>query len=251
METVIEGMYNIGVNFIDQISTSKDSWKLKVRILLLWKQPFQLDMILMDKKDSWKLKVRILLLWKQPFQLDMILMDKKATIKKMLLPSFEMLLQEGSIIILSKFGIAENNGKHPVIKHQYKLNFYRNTIVKKSLDFQGPVFGFLFVSFDDILNNEAGFDFCVGEHFRLYFGSQPANDFSFYLLIIYVSTYVIGNVFECGDINVFSRNGKESKLISLQLENDELVMVLVDLLEREGVDGFLKVTGSGSGGGVF
>ncbi|GJY43931.1 CC-NBS-LRR resistance protein [Tanacetum coccineum] len=86
--------------------------------------------------DSWKLKVRILRLWKQPFQLDMILMDEKgekiqATIKKMLIPNFEMLLQEGSIIILN----------------------------------------------------------------------------------------VIGHVVECGDINVFSRNGKESKRISLQLEN--------------------------------
>ncbi|GJQ95661.1 replication protein A 70 kDa DNA-binding subunit B-like protein [Tanacetum coccineum] len=165
-------MDNIGVNFIDQISTSKDSWKLKVRILWLWKQPFQLDMILMDEKGR---KIQ-------------------ATIKKMLIPNFEMLLQEGSIIILSKFGIAENNGKYPVIKHQYKLNFYRNTIVKKSLDFQGPVFGFHFVSFDNILNNEAGFDFSVD---------------------------VIGHFVECGDINVFSRIGKESKRISLQLENVE------------------------------
>ena len=31
----------------------------------------------------------------------------QATIKKILIPNFEMLLQEGSIIILSKFGIAQ------------------------------------------------------------------------------------------------------------------------------------------------
>ncbi|GJX78596.1 replication protein A 70 kDa DNA-binding subunit C-like protein [Tanacetum coccineum] len=60
-------------------------------------------------KDSWKLKVRILQLWKQPFQIDMILMDEKVAIKKIMIPNFEMLLQEGSIIILSKFSIAENN----------------------------------------------------------------------------------------------------------------------------------------------
>ncbi|GKA13968.1 replication protein A 70 kDa DNA-binding subunit C-like protein [Tanacetum coccineum] len=63
-------------------------------------------------KDSWKLKVRILQLWKQPFQIDMILMDEKVAIKKILIPNFEMLLQEGSIIILSKFSIAENNDIH-------------------------------------------------------------------------------------------------------------------------------------------
>ncbi|GJY33699.1 replication protein A 70 kDa DNA-binding subunit C-like protein [Tanacetum coccineum] len=67
-------------------------------------------------------------------------------------------------------------------------------MVKKSLDFQGHVFGFRFVSFDGILNNEAGFDFSVD---------------------------VVGNVVECGDIHVFTRNGKESKQISLQLENVE------------------------------
>ena len=139
----------------------------------------------------------------------------------MLIPNFEMLLQEGSmIIILSKFGIAENNGKYRVIKHQHKLN--RKTIVKKSQDFLGPMLCLDFVLYPLMtsLTTRLVLTFVLVSILRLFFlCSKPVNDFSFYLLIIYVSTDVIGNVVECGDINLFSRNGKESKRISLQLEN--------------------------------
>ena len=37
------------LNFIHEINTQNDSWMIKVRILRLWKQPFSLDMILMDE----------------------------------------------------------------------------------------------------------------------------------------------------------------------------------------------------------
>ncbi|GJV77693.1 ATP-dependent DNA helicase PIF1 [Tanacetum coccineum] len=102
-----------------------------------------------------------------------------------------MLLQEGSIIFEGKY-VLRKTMVSICNQLQLQVKFYSNTFLMKSLDFQGPVFGFHFVSFDDILNNEAGFDFSVD---------------------------VIGHVVECGDINVFSRNGKESKQISLQLEN--------------------------------
>ncbi|KAJ9535557.1 hypothetical protein OSB04_un001309 [Centaurea solstitialis] len=78
------------LNFIHEINTQSGSWMIKVRILHLWKQPFSLDMILMDERD---------------------------TIKAKLIYTFERLLRECLIVVLSKFGVAENCGSYRIINH--------------------------------------------------------------------------------------------------------------------------------------
>ncbi|XP_035840006.1 uncharacterized protein LOC118487346 [Helianthus annuus] len=133
-------MSNDSCSYIHQISTEKDTWKLKVRVLRLWKQSYQIDMILMDEKG-----------------------DKiQATIKKVLMCVFENQLEEGSVVFLSKFGVGEMNGKFPVIKYSYKLIFYRHTNVKHCENFDGPLYGFQFVDLHHIINREVEVESTVG-----------------------------------------------------------------------------------------
>ena len=160
-----------GLNFIHEINTQNDSWMIKVRIVRLWKQPFSLDMILMDER------VIVLCLFFDIMSDDMVVNvifaivvyvqgEKiQGTIKAKLIHTFERLLAEGSVVVLSKFGVAENNGSYRIINHPCKLNFYRTTTVKKSEVFDGPVYGFDFVKFDDINNRNVGDEFAVGQLF--------------------------------------------------------------------------------------
>ncbi|KAD4981781.1 hypothetical protein E3N88_18452 [Mikania micrantha] len=54
-------------------------------------------------------------------QFDLIKGDKiQATIKKVLMCAFENQLEEGSIILLSRFGVGEMNFKYHVIKHPFR-----------------------------------------------------------------------------------------------------------------------------------
>ncbi|XP_022019173.1 replication protein A 70 kDa DNA-binding subunit C-like [Helianthus annuus] len=92
-------MSNYSCSYIHQISTEKDTWKLKVRVLRLWKQAYQIDMILMDENG-----------------------DKiQATVKKGLMCVFENQLEEGSVVLLSKFGVGEMNDKFPIINREVEV----------------------------------------------------------------------------------------------------------------------------------
>ncbi|GJT43909.1 replication protein A 70 kDa DNA-binding subunit C-like protein [Tanacetum coccineum] len=87
----------------------------------------------------------------------MVLMDEKGerihvVVKKQLIPTFEPLLEQGMSVVITKFGVAKNGGKYPILKHPFKLNFYRHTTVMKCSDFQSSLYGFCFVPFADILN---------------------------------------------------------------------------------------------------
>nr|GEY12215.1 hypothetical protein [Tanacetum cinerariifolium] len=84
-----------GLNFIHELNTQNDSWMIKVRIVRLWKQPFSLDMILMDERGE---KIQ-------------------GTIKGNLIHTFERLLAEGSVVVLSKSGVAENSCNYRIINH--------------------------------------------------------------------------------------------------------------------------------------
>ncbi|KAJ9546632.1 hypothetical protein OSB04_019175 [Centaurea solstitialis] len=87
------------LNFIHEINTQNDCLKIKVRIVRIWKQSFSLDMILMDEKGK---KIQ-------------------GTIKAKLIHNFERFLAEGSIVVLSNFGVAENSGNYRIINHPYVI----------------------------------------------------------------------------------------------------------------------------------
>ncbi|GJR85827.1 nucleic acid-binding, OB-fold protein [Tanacetum coccineum] len=139
-------------------------------------------------------------MWKQPYTTDLILMDEKgerihAVVKKQLIPTFEPLLEQGTTVVITKFGVAENGGQYLILKHPFKLNFYRHTAVKKCPDFQGSLYGFRFVPFANILNKEV-------------VGAEDVD--------------VIGNVVSCGNLDVYNnRNGKEQKRMTFDLQDLE------------------------------
>ncbi|KAJ9535597.1 hypothetical protein OSB04_un001264 [Centaurea solstitialis] len=160
------------LNFIHEINTQNDCLKIKVRIVRIWKQSFSLDMILMDEKGK---KIQ-------------------GTIKAKLIHNFERFLAEGSIVVLSNFGVAENSGNYCIINHPCKLNFYHTTTVKKIEVFDGPVYGFGFVKFHDINNKKIGDEFAID---------------------------VIGGVVSCGNMDVYDRNGKEGKMINFEMQDLE------------------------------
>ncbi|XP_022023700.1 uncharacterized protein LOC110923955 [Helianthus annuus] len=89
-----------------------------------------------------RLKVRVLRLWKQAYQIDMILMDEKgdkiqATVKKVLMCVFENQLEEGSVVLLSKFGVGEMNDKFPFVDLHEIIN--REVEVESTADVIGYV----------------------------------------------------------------------------------------------------------------
>ncbi|GKE10468.1 nucleic acid-binding, OB-fold protein [Tanacetum coccineum] len=91
-------------------------------------------------------------MWKQPYTTDLILMDEKgerihAVVKKQSIPTFEPLLEQGMSVVITKFGVSENGGQYPILKHPFKLNFYRHTTVKTYPDFQGLLYGFALFCF--------------------------------------------------------------------------------------------------------
>ena len=79
------------------------------------------------------------------------------------LNTFEKLLLEGSAVYLSNFGVAEYQGKTKYTEHRYKINFYRNTVVKQTNNFDGPHNVFHFIDFEKILKNHIVENGCVGE----------------------------------------------------------------------------------------
>ncbi|GKB95436.1 reverse transcriptase domain-containing protein [Tanacetum coccineum] len=113
-----------------------------------------------------------------------------------MIPTFEPLLEQGTTVLITKFGVAKNGGQYLILKHPFKLNFYRHTTVKKCPDFQGSLYGFRFVPFANILNKEV-------------VGAEDVD--------------VIGNVVSCGNLDVYNnRNGKEQKRMTFDLQDLEM-----------------------------
>lgn len=87
-----------------------------------------------------------------------------ATIKKHLIMKFEPVLQEGSVYIISNFGVPENTTRFKMVRHPYRFNFYRITMVKTYGSwFCGSRYGLEFKHFDDILVGTLESDHAFGK----------------------------------------------------------------------------------------
>ncbi|GJW41621.1 nucleic acid-binding, OB-fold, replication protein A, OB domain protein [Tanacetum coccineum] len=94
-------------------------------------------------RDDWKIKVRVIRLWKLPdfknplvtYSLEMVLMDEEA---------------KGQCYYLSDFGVTERKAKHHVVAHKYRINFYHITKVDNCDDIGGSLFGFDFRPFESV-----------------------------------------------------------------------------------------------------
>ncbi|KAL2941879.1 Replication protein A 70 kDa DNA-binding subunit, partial [Bienertia sinuspersici] len=127
-------------NMINDLTPINENWRIKVRIIRLWKVPNynnpnvvdSIELVLVDEKGS-----RI-----------------QATIRKSIMQRFSNMVKEGSCRIIAKFGLISNIGKHRATNHSYKLNFFFKTVVRECEDVQLPLHGLNFTSFAKILKNE-------------------------------------------------------------------------------------------------
>ncbi|GJZ48942.1 uncharacterized protein Tco_0603132 [Tanacetum coccineum] len=157
------------------------------------------------RKETQTICVKVDRLWKQNVygkphgieNMECILIDKEgsrihASVKSQFLNIFERLLSEGSTVYLSTFGIAEYQGKTKYTDHRYKINFYRNTVVKQCTTFEQIENAFQFVDFKKILKNHIVDNGCVD---------------------------VIGYVTGCDDLELMEINGKPSQKLQCQIQD--------------------------------
>lgn len=87
----------------------------------------------------------------------------QATVKNRLIRRFSNVLEEGQCHIVANFGVGQSNGNYRISLHPYKINFFFNTSVRVcDEDLHIPIYGFSFVSFEDILENKLDDKFLVG-----------------------------------------------------------------------------------------
>nr|KAJ0199027.1 hypothetical protein LSAT_V11C600319000 [Lactuca sativa] len=129
--------YQIVFDKVAEINASKECWNIRVKVVMLWKPTYtnnpnvvaNLEMILIDHEGC-----RI-----------------QAIIKKNLIPVFESLFDEGAVREISNFAIANNEGEYMLVPHKHKINFYKTTKVRVSIDFVDTVDRYHFISFPDLL----------------------------------------------------------------------------------------------------
>ncbi|KAL2927156.1 Replication factor A protein 1 [Bienertia sinuspersici] len=97
-------------NFIEEITPMKETMTIRVRIIRLWKQPSYQN----PKEDG---------------SVEMVFMDEKngkihAIVKKTLIKRFLSLLTECRLIVITNFGVAQNNSNFRTTQHPYKINFF-------------------------------------------------------------------------------------------------------------------------------
>ncbi|GKE50657.1 replication protein A 70 kDa DNA-binding subunit B [Tanacetum coccineum] len=71
---------------------------------------------------------------------------------------FEPLLQDGICYLISNFGVTENGGRLPLLPHDWKLSFYRNTNVTRIDQFDDNFTGFKSKPFTRILDTNEEYE---------------------------------------------------------------------------------------------
>ncbi|PWA90291.1 nucleic acid-binding, OB-fold protein [Artemisia annua] len=82
----------------------------------------------------------------------------QATINSNAVKNHEKHMGQDMCVFISNFGVTEYDAKDAfVVKHDYKISFYKMTKVKKYDEFSGPVYRFDFKSFTDLLQEKKDF----------------------------------------------------------------------------------------------
>ncbi|KAG2266479.1 hypothetical protein Bca52824_073558 [Brassica carinata] len=122
-------------------------------------------------KSMWKIKVKIIRLWRQysaqgGATIEMVLSDSNgdnthATVKKELVEQFAPVLGEGMTRILINFTLNHSCGSYRTTSHPYKIGFIETTRVRRCDDFPYALSGFKSANFEDILNGCLNPDYLV------------------------------------------------------------------------------------------
>ncbi|TKY60913.1 Replication protein A 70 kDa DNA-binding subunit A [Spatholobus suberectus] len=139
------------ISFIEKIVPGTLEWRLRVRIIRLWKQteynnPMQIkstELKLLDEKTA-----RI-----------------QATIKRSLIEQFQTTIEKGSAYLIENLLVAKTDPKFKATKHKYKLSFMKSTKCTKFETDSIPKTYFDFLPFTKILEGlDQGFLFVVIGH---------------------------------------------------------------------------------------
>ncbi|XP_061352365.1 replication protein A 70 kDa DNA-binding subunit B-like [Gastrolobium bilobum] len=116
---------------------------------------------LTPSKEQWRIKVRVIRLWRQPNfhrpemgeNVEMVLIDDhggkiQATVRGSL--RIRDQLAEGGMYVIRNFGVGLNNDKFKPTQHEYRLTFNLRTVVTPIVDAILPINGFSFMEFEDI-----------------------------------------------------------------------------------------------------
>ncbi|XP_021975519.1 uncharacterized protein LOC110870647 [Helianthus annuus] len=102
----------------------------------------------------------------------------QAGIKALLIPVFMSQLHEDEVVILSRFGVGENMDPYKVVNHDYKINFYRCTVVTRANGSQGFDYGLNFMAHSDIVKGEGKNLLTIGEKVRCTLWNGYAQQFN-------------------------------------------------------------------------
>ncbi|XP_019251019.1 PREDICTED: uncharacterized protein LOC109229933 [Nicotiana attenuata] len=108
------------IDFINDITISKMQWKLKVRVVRLWRVP--------DRYNS-----------DTTFTIELVLQDEKgdrihASIGKSVLPLFKTKINELGLYLMANFIVYQNKEKFNTTKHRLRLTFTQRTTVTETTD---------------------------------------------------------------------------------------------------------------------
>nr|KAJ0191143.1 hypothetical protein LSAT_V11C800451830 [Lactuca sativa] len=126
------------ITLLGQLDLSHEKFTLKVRVIRLTKQ------LTYDKKKT--------------FRIDMILVDEEGTKIEAQVPSrwvfrFEKMLAENESYYIENPQVGENTADNKFVINSNKLDFCPITMVTKSNDFVGPLYGFSFENYQKVIEN--------------------------------------------------------------------------------------------------
>ncbi|KAJ1430916.1 Nucleic acid-binding, OB-fold [Sesbania bispinosa] len=129
-------LVNGPIDMVRNICGVKDSWRLKVRVVRLWKS--------CSKNDP-----------KKVFSLEMVLVDAEgariqASIRKPMIRKFADVVVEGEVYKMIHFVVVKNLGNIRATKHEFKLIFNSRTTVFRAESQLIPEFGLSLSSSEDI-----------------------------------------------------------------------------------------------------
>ncbi|GKA90752.1 replication protein A 70 kDa DNA-binding subunit B, partial [Tanacetum coccineum] len=96
------------------------------------------------------------------YSLECVLQDEhgdriQVYVKKDWMFRFEPLLQDGICYLISNFGVTENGGRLPLLPHDWKLSFYKNTNVTRIDQIDDNFSGFKSEPFSRILDTNQAY----------------------------------------------------------------------------------------------
>ncbi|CAN7014591.1 unnamed protein product [Brassica oleracea var. botrytis] len=200
------------------LSPAKTTWKIKVKIIHLWRQYSagdidSIEMVLIDSNgdtiqatvnedvvpifesflEEGDSKIFINFSLSQAYIMGQIVEGVKihASVMKDLVTKFDPFLSQGSSKIFINFSVGHSYGSYRTTKHPYKISFLETTRVR-SCESPIEVSGFDPATYSDIRDGSLNSDYLVD---------------------------VIGQIVEVSPIEVVTVNGKDTNKISLELRN--------------------------------